>query len=65
MIKKENNMNELNCKKCDTPTTCDEEAVAITCSKCSMLDVIGLIEGIGSLSDEEIEALANEKIGVA
>ena len=54
-------MNELNCKKCDTPTTCDEEAVAITCSKCSMLDVIGLIEVIGSLSDEEIEALANEK----
>ena len=37
-------MNELNCKKCDKPTTCDEEAVAITCSMCSMIDVVGLLK---------------------
>ena len=29
-----NNMNELNCKNCNNPTTCSEEAVAITCSDC-------------------------------
>ena len=49
MIKKENkSMNELNCKKCDTPTTCDEEAVAITCSMCSMLGIVELLEGMDS-----------------
>ena len=37
-----NNMNELNCKNCDNPTTCSEEAVAITCSDC----VIELIYNI-------------------
>ena len=55
-------MIELNCKKCDTPTTCDEEAVAITCSLCSMIGVIG---ALGELSDEEIETLANSEVGVA
>ena len=55
-------MNELNCKKCDKPTTCDEEAVAITCSLCSMIGVIG---ALGELSDEEIETLANSEVGVA
>jgi len=39
-------MVELNCKKCDKPTTCDEEASAITCSLCSMLGVVELLEGI-------------------
>ena len=37
-------MTELNCKKCDTPTTCDEEASAITCSMCSMLGIVELLE---------------------
>ena len=37
-------MNELNCKNCDTPTACDENAVAVTCSLCSMLGVIDLLE---------------------
>ena len=32
-------MNELNCKKCDVVVVCDEEAIAITCSMCSMIDV--------------------------
>ena len=32
-------MNYLNCKKCDMAVVCDEEAVAITCSICSMIDV--------------------------
>ena len=27
-------MNELNCKSCDEPTVCSEEAVAVTCSSC-------------------------------
>ena len=35
-------MNELNCKNCETPTTCSEEAVSITCSDC----VIELIYNI-------------------
>ena len=43
---KENSMNELNCKKCNTPTTCDEEAVAITCSMCTMNNVFSLLDGI-------------------
>ena len=55
-------MNILDCKKCDKPTECDEEAVAITCSLCSMLDVI---TELGKLSDEEVEALANTEMGVA
>ena len=32
-------MNYLNCKKCDMAVVCDEEATAITCSLCSMIDV--------------------------
>ena len=39
-------MNELNCKKCNKPTECDEEAVAITCSMCSMTDVFSFLDGI-------------------
>ena len=52
-------MTEQNCKKCDKPTICDEEAVAITCSLCSM---IGVIDSLGEFSDEEIEALSNSDI---
>ena len=36
-------MNELNCKKCDKVVSCDEEATAITCSLCSMIDVVELM----------------------
>ena len=28
------NMNELNCRECDTPTTCEEGVISITCSYC-------------------------------
>ncbi len=28
-------MNELNCKSCNTPTACSEEAVAVTCHNCT------------------------------
>jgi len=57
-------MNELNCKKCDTPTgnNHDDDVVAITCSMCSMMDVITTL---GKLSDEEVDALANGTVGVA
>ena len=55
--------NELNCKKCDTPTgSHDDDVVAVTCSLCSMLDVI---TELGKLSDEEIDALANGEVGIA
>tara|TARA_Y100001963_G_C6561190_1_gene344388 strand:- start:89 stop:214 length:126 start_codon:yes stop_codon:yes gene_type:complete len=27
-------MNELNCKECNEPTSCSEDAVAVTCSDC-------------------------------
>ena len=27
-------MNKLECKECNEPTSCDETAVAITCSDC-------------------------------
>ena len=41
MIKKDKiNMIELKCKKCNVPTTCDENAVKVTCSECSMIDLI-------------------------
>ena len=40
-------MNELNCKKCDKPTSGhDDDVVAVTCSMCSMLGVIDLLEGM-------------------
>ena len=40
MIKGENNMNELTCKKCnDVTIMCDEGVTAVTCSKCVMIDV--------------------------
>jgi len=29
-------MNELECKECSEPTSCDENASAITCSDCVM-----------------------------
>jgi len=29
-------MNELECKECNEPTSCDENVVAITCSDCVM-----------------------------
>ena len=56
-------MIELTCKKCDDVTIlCDEGVTAVTCSLCSMLDVI---TELGKLSDEEVEALANTEMGVA
>ena len=56
-------MTNLNCKKCDKVTTGhDDDVVAVTCSLCSMLDVI---TELGKLSDEEVEALANTEMGVA
>ena len=39
-------MNYLNCKKCDMAVVCDEEATKITCSLCSMLGVVELLEGM-------------------
>ncbi len=40
MIKGENNMNELTCKKCnETTIMCDDDVTAVTCSKCVMIDV--------------------------
>ena len=57
LIKGESSMNDLNCKKCDKVTTGnDDDVVAVTCSMCSMLDVITTL---GKLSDEEVDALAN------
>ena len=45
--KGENSMNDLNCKKCDKLTTGhDDDVVAVTCSLCSMLGVIELLEGM-------------------
>ena len=43
-----NNMNELNCKNCEKPTTCSEEAVAITCSDCvtELVSKINNVENI-------------------
>ena len=48
MINKgENSMNDLNCKKCDKLTTGhDDDVVAVTCSICSMLDVVELLNDI-------------------
>ena len=39
-------MNDLNCKVCDTPTSDnhDDDVVAVTCSMCSMIDVVGLLK---------------------
>ena len=56
-------MNELNCKKCDKVTTGhDDDVVAVTCSLCSMVDIIN---ELGKLSDEEVEALTNGTVGIA
>ena len=47
MIKKENNMIELTCKKCEDVTIlCDEGVVSVTCSKCVMIDVDNLAEAV-------------------
>ena len=40
-------MNELDCKVCETPTECSEEAVAITCSDC----VIELVSKINNVEN--------------
>jgi len=38
--KKENDMINLTCKKCDDVTiACDEDVVSVTCSMCSMIDI--------------------------
>jgi hypothetical protein len=56
-------MNDLNCKKCDKPTgNHDDDVVAVTCSLCSMFDVV---TEFGKLSDEEVEALTNGTVGIA
>ena len=40
-------MNDLNCKKCDTPTgSHDDDVVGVTCSLCSMLDVVELLNDV-------------------
>ena len=40
--KKENDMINLTCKKCDDVTiACDEDVVSVTCSMCSMIDIDG------------------------
>jgi len=45
--KGENSMNDLNCKKCDKLTTGhDDDVVAVTCSICSMLDVVELLNDV-------------------
>ena len=33
---KESKMNELECKECNEPTSCDENVAAVTCSDCVM-----------------------------
>ena len=56
-------MNELNCKKCDKVTTGhDDDVVSVTCSYCSMIDLVGKL---GELSDEEIDTLANGIVGIS
>ena len=32
--KEKDSMNTLDCKVCDTPTGCSEDAVTVTCSDC-------------------------------
>ena len=40
-------MNDLNCKKCNKPTSGhDDDVVAVTCSMCSMQDVFSLLDEI-------------------
>jgi len=40
-------MNDLNCKKCDTPAgNYDDDVKAVTCSMCSMADVFSMFEEI-------------------
>ena len=46
--KGENVMNELNCKHCDTPTPCSEEAVATTCSDC-VIELISKINNVETI----------------
>ena len=36
-------MIELMCKKCDDVVTCDEETIAVTCSMCSMIDLMEVV----------------------
>ena len=45
MNKRRNSMNDLNCKVCDTPTgnNHDDDVVAVTCSICSMVDIVSLL----------------------
>ena len=66
MINKgENNMNELNCKKCDKVTiACDEGVVSVTCSKCVMLDSLNFIDGLMS-DDGTIIKLDSNLVGEA
>ena len=46
MIKTEkNHMNELNCRVCEEPTACSEDAAAITCASC-VNDAINNLNGV-------------------
>ena len=38
-------MNELNCKMCETPTSCSEDAVSVTCSDCVNESIANLNKG--------------------
>ena len=39
-------MNELNCKNCETPTTCSEDAVAVTCCDCVNESIFNINNGV-------------------
>ena len=41
----------LNCKKCNEPTICDDDVVAVTCGLCSMIDLVEKL-------DDEIVGIA-------
>ena len=38
-----NDMIELMCKKCDDVVACDEDTIAVTCSMCSMMDLMEVV----------------------
>ena len=48
-------MKELNCKSCNKPTSCDEKAVAVTCSSCVNEGLSGLVNVLESSMDRLTE----------
>ena len=51
-------MNELECKECNEPTSCDETAVAITCSGCV---IEGALDELFILKDDiELQGIEGE-----